>query len=48
MLPSLKRRNVNDHIKIIVADRIDEEITDAIKRLVQQLSVPRLFRMQKL
>jgi hypothetical protein len=31
MLPSLKRRNVNDDIKIIAADRIDEEITDAMK-----------------
>jgi ribosomal protein S18 acetylase RimI-like enzyme len=38
MLPPLKRRNMNDHIKVIAADRIDEEITDAIKRLVPQLS----------
>jgi hypothetical protein len=38
MLPFWKRSNMNDRIKVIAADRIDDEITDAIKRLIPQLS----------
>jgi ribosomal protein S18 acetylase RimI-like enzyme len=38
MLALWKQQNMNDHIKVIVADRIDEDIADAIKRLVPQLS----------